>query len=257
MHHVIISPEEAAEPNVRIRGPKAHHLRDVLRLGAGDTVRLTDGAGRYAAARVLHLSRSEVIFERAEWLRSPPPPIEITLMQAVPKPPRMDWIVEKSVELGVAMIRPVLTERTVIRSPEGRGERQAARWRRIALAAAEQCGTVWLTDVAKPASFDEVLNSFSGALLLIASLEPQARPLHHVLSAYSSAPKSIGLLIGPEGDFSPAETAAAIGRGARPISLGPRVLRVDTAALCALSVIACAWPQTASSFAAQELPESR
>jgi 16S rRNA (uracil1498-N3)-methyltransferase len=146
----------------------------------------------------------------------------------------MDLIVQKAVELGVAAIHPLVTRNTVVQPGEGKSDK----WRRNALEACKQCGQDTLPAIADPLPFDRWLASRSDApgLKLIASLAPGALPLRETLRHHPGT-IAVTLLIGPEGDFSPGETAAALAAGFLPISLGPIVLRVETATIFCLSAL--------------------
>ena len=146
----------------------------------------------------------------------------------------MDLIVQKSVELGISAIQPLITRNTVVQPGDGKSEK----WRRNALEACKQCGQDNLPVIAEPLAFDPWLSTQADApgLKIIASLAPGALPLRQILQAHPATLQAT-LLVGPEGDFSPEETAAAIDAGFHPASLGSIVLRVETATLFCLSAL--------------------
>jgi 16S rRNA (uracil1498-N3)-methyltransferase len=167
--------------------------------------------------------------------------VEIILYQALPKGARWDWLIEKATEIGASRIVPLITERSEVR-PSGRGEGDGAapaRWRRIALSAAKQCGIARLPEIpgaVRPRDWAALFADSDRVLMGV--LDPAAPPLRRVLETLRSAPPSrLGILIGPEGDLTPAEISAATEAGALPVSFGPNTLRVETAALFALSVV--------------------
>jgi 16S rRNA (uracil1498-N3)-methyltransferase len=151
----------------------------------------------------------------------------------------MEFIIEKATELGAAAIAPLLSERTVVRGTEEDHVRKQHKWQRVAIEACKQCGQNWLPKVEVPRSprvFLEAAGQFD--LRLIASLQADAQPLKRVIEEFGSArPTSVLILIGPEGDFTPAEMSLAKSHGCRPITLGPIILRTETAALYCLSVL--------------------
>jgi 16S rRNA (uracil1498-N3)-methyltransferase len=154
----------------------------------------------------------------------------------------MDDIVRKATELGAARIVPLVTERTQVHLASDRSDRKTEKWQTVALEAAKQCGNPWLPDLAAPIALPAFLTApTSFDLKLVASLEPTARSLKPVLDAFTSAhgrpPASVLWLVGPEGDFSPAEHASLRAAGFEPITLGPLVLRCETAAIAALSIL--------------------
>lgn len=217
-----------------LTGDEARHVSQVLRMKAGDTVIVFDGQGRRAAAEILSVSRDRVPLKLGEILPSRAPLPAITLAQAIPKGKNMDLIVQKSVELGIAAIQPLVTRHTVVQPGDGK----SGKWRRNALEACKQCGQDTLPEIADPLAFDRWIPSQAAApgLKLIASLAPGARPFRSVLEDHPGT-TVVTLLVGPEGDFSPEETTAALDAGFLPISLGSIVLRVETATLFCLSAL--------------------
>ncbi|HEX7262520.1 MAG TPA: 16S rRNA (uracil(1498)-N(3))-methyltransferase [Luteolibacter sp.] len=220
--------------NPSLTGDEARHLSQVLRMKPGDSLVVFDGKGRRAAAQVLEVSRERVPLKLGEVLPSVAPLPAITLAQAIPKGKNMDLIVQKSVELGIAAIQPLVTRYTVVQPGEGKAEK----WRRNALEACKQCGQDTLPEIVEPMNFDRWIGSQQEApgLKLIASLAPGARPLREVLRAHPGTTQAT-FLIGPEGDFSAEETHAATAAGFLPVSLGSIVLRVETATIFCLSAL--------------------
>lgn len=217
-----------------LTGDEARHLTQVLRMKPGDSIIVFDGHGRRASAEILTVSRDRVPLRLGEILPSRSPLPAINLAQAIPKGKNMDLIVQKSVELGIAAIQPLVTRFTVVQPGEGKSEK----WRRNALEACKQCGQDTLPEIADPLAFDRWIGSQAAApgLKLIASLAPGAVPLRKILRDHPETTQAT-LLVGPEGDFSADETAAAIAVGFLPISLGSIVLRVETATLFCLSAL--------------------
>lgn len=170
------------------------------------------------------------------------PRCAITLAQAVPKGKNMDLVLQKAVELGAASIMPLMTERTVVRLDASDAARKRERWQQIALEACKQCGRNSLPPVCHPCTVEQFVTSHKGGLLLLASLQPDSRPLKEVLAETRQSTghpvAEVTVLIGPEGDFTPDEIAHFKKAGAIPITLGPIILRTETAALYCLSVLA-------------------
>jgi len=220
--------------NSKLSGDEARHLSQVLRIKPGEQIQVFDGEGRRAAAEVLTVSRDSVAIQLGETHSLGPPLPEITLAQAIPKGKNMDLIVQKSVELGITAIQPLVTRHTVVQPGEGKSEK----WRRNALEACKQSGQDTLPRIAEPCSFEDWLTSQAKTpgLKLIASLAEGAMPLRDILRSHHGT-TAVTLLIGPEGDFSPQETAAALTAGFTPITLGSIVLRVETATLFCLSAL--------------------
>ncbi len=227
---------------------ESHHAASVLRATVGDCVDIIDGQGRIATATITSLHKKETRLRLGPVRILPPPTARLVLAVAVPKGSTMDWIIEKSVELGATEIVPLLTQRTVVRlNASDRPERQR-KWQRLAVEASKQCGQPWLPRVRTPRTLAEALliappSAFAWPLL--ASLEPPVRPLSSLWSPSAPAPTTIPeaptmdscVWIGPEGDFTPEEYALLRGAGLWPVSLGPLTLRVETAAFVCLSVL--------------------
>jgi len=235
MARFFLSPEAwAAQP--ALVGDEAKHAAQVLRLRRGDRIVVFDGRGRSAPAELLEVGKSEVRLALGEPRLRPPLLPEILLAQAVPKGKTMDLVVQKAVELGVGAIQPLITRHTVVQVDGDDATRKAAKWQRVALEACKQCGQDLLPEVAPPREFADWLPAAEGELRIIASLFPGARPLREILRA-AGTPRRVTLLVGPEGDFSAEEGQAALAAGFLPASLGPIVLRAETAAFFGISAI--------------------
>lgn len=247
MYRFYIPPDQFFANRLILEGNEAHHLLHVLHLARRKTasgIAVFDGAGNEALCAIETVSRRTVTLRPIQRSRAAPPPYSITLAQALPKSGAMDRIVEKAVELGARGIQPLLSDRSVVRLSAAEGRKKQARWREIAIAACKQCGNNWLPEIAPMLSATDFLRRpLPYSLKLIGSLQPDARPLRQILAELpgfpsSSRPLSALLLIGPEGDFTPAELNAAKNAACVPLSLGPLVLRSETAALAALATLA-------------------
>lgn len=222
-----------------LAGDEPHHALHVLRLNAGDIVNVFDGRGHEAQARITETGKDSVRLTILQRSSTPSLRCRITLAQAIPKK-NMDLIVQKATELGVSAIVPLMSERTLVQLNEG--SKRIERWQEIALDACKQCGNNWLPEIQPPQKARDFLNAPGKFdLKLIASLQSDSKPLKSILSDAptlpGSNPPAILILIGPEGDFTPAELSLAKSAGCLPLSLGPLVLRADTAALYTLSIL--------------------
>lgn len=238
MARFLLSPDQwnLAE----LTGDEAKHLAQVLRIKCGAQITVFDGAGRRAQAWVHEVSRDRVTLQLGESLTSSPSLPRVTLAQAIPKGKNMELIVQKAVELGVSRIQPLITSHTVVQP----ADRKVDKWRRIALEACKQCGQDTLPHIAEPRNFVDWLESHpEGELRMIASLADGARPMRKVVRDHEAV-ATCSLLVGPEGDFSVAETASAIAAGFQPISLGDIVLRVETATIFCLSALRYEFSET-------------
>ena len=217
-------------------GPARH--AQVRRVQPGDTVTLFDGSGSDWPATVIAVGRSEVRVRLgdavavAHELSRP-----VTLALGMPANERMDWLVEKATELGVARLQPLLTERSVLRLAGERGERKREHWQAVAEAACEQCGRARVPVIEPVRTLDEWLPLAPAGLRLLLSLHPVARALPGL--ARTLAPgMAVCSLSGPEGGLTAAEEQAALAAGFTAAGLGPRVLRAETAPLALLSWLA-------------------
>ena len=239
MHRFYIPPESWNLDALALDESETHHAVDVLRMNPGDKAVVFNGRGAEATVEIAAVTRKSVTLRKLLHAKSPPIACEITLAQAVPKGKAMDLIVQKAVELGAAAICPLLSERTVIQVEEDNAAWKQQKWQAIAIEAAKQCGQNWLPKVDLPRTPKEFFSRpIRYDLMLIASLQPEAMHLKKLLAETSGkTPKSVLVLVGPEGDFTPAEVGLAKSHGCRPITLGPIVLRTETAAIYSLSVL--------------------
>jgi 16S rRNA (uracil1498-N3)-methyltransferase len=240
MHRFYIPPEQWNLDALALDEGETHHAVDVLRMNAGDKAVVFNGRGAEATVEIAAVTKKAVTLRKLLAGKSAPVGCQITLGQAAPKGKNMDLIVQKAVELGAAAICPILSERTVIQV-EDRAEllKKQEKWQAVAIEAAKQCGQNWLPRVDLPRTPKEFFaQGAKYELMLIASLQPDAMHLKKLLAEIGGkTPKSVLVLVGPEGDFTPAEIGLAKSHGCRPVTLGPIVLRTETAAIYCLSVL--------------------
>ncbi|HEX8601113.1 MAG TPA: 16S rRNA (uracil(1498)-N(3))-methyltransferase [Pseudoduganella sp.] len=220
----------------------AHHIH-VVRLAPGDTLTLFNGEGGQYEAVLTEVGKNRATAELGAFdPRDVELPYTVTLAQGLPEGTKMDWIVEKAVELGVAAIQPLAARRCVVRLSAERAQKKLEHWRGVVVAAAEQSGRNRLAAVAEPAEFrDWIGTPAAGPRLLLsprgtASLVDWARREHDL-----RGPQPVTIMVGPEGGFTDEEEDAAVRAGAMMVSMGPRVLRTETAALVAMAVLAALW----------------
>ncbi len=222
--------------------PAVRHVH-VRRLAADDAVTLFNGHGGEFVARISDLDRSTVIVYIEQAVdREVEPPYAAVLAQALTSSEKMDWTVEKAVELGAGSIVPLSVERSVIKLAGERIQRRHAHWTAVVQAACEQCGRNTLPSLSPLLGLREFVAGHTGRLKLLAS--PRARaPLAEVLRTSEAPPenRSVTLLIGPEGGFTDPEESFAIEHGFMPVSLGPRVLRTESAGPAALAMVHAVW----------------
>jgi 16S rRNA (uracil1498-N3)-methyltransferase len=231
---VYVAEPIAGRRTCELSGTAANHVLRVLRLRAGEPLTLFDGTGGEYAATMDKSSKGRVTVSVGEHSAvERESTVAITLVQGVSRSERMDLVVQKATELGVTHIVPITTERTVVRIGAPQADRKFEHWRAIAIAACEQCGRNRLPELRAPISLQSWLEGRQpAAISLVLSTRASIR-----LGAALRAARNMDLLIGPEGGLTADEESAALAAGYRSVSLGPRVLRTETAAIAALAAI--------------------
>ncbi len=236
MPRFFIPPHAWNPDRLALDSGEMHHAIDVLRMKAGDRATVFNGDGAEAEVELGKPQGQSLPLRKLTLHKTPPLACRITLGQAVPKGKNMDLILEKAAELGAARIAPLISERTIVRGSEDDHAHKRTKWQRVVVEACKQCGQNWVPIVEQPrtpkAFFAE---SQKYDLMLIASLQSDSLPLKALLA--DTKPRSVLVLVGPEGDFTPAEIALAKSHGCRPLTLGPIILRTETAAIYTLSVL--------------------
>jgi 16S rRNA (uracil1498-N3)-methyltransferase len=215
----LILPEDAA-----------HHAARVLRLREGDPVVLFDGRGGEYEARLFMPGRGQVVAEIGEWRDvERETPLAVTLVQAVSSGEKMDFTIQKAVELGVAAIQPLLTVKSVVRLSAEREAKKLAHWKRVAIAACEQCGRNRIPEIGEPVPLERYKTPESCSKILLSPIGTQT------LAGLARSP--VALAVGPEAGFSAEEERLLQRTGFVPVRLGQRILRTETAALAALAAL--------------------
>jgi len=238
MTNVFITPEQIRSDRLIITGEDAMHLAGVLRLVPGDYFSALDGTGMQYKARIVSSRPDEVIGVIEErGMRATEPRLRLTLGQALPKADRMEQLIKQGTELGMASFQPLLTERCIARPKDSGASAREARWQRIALEAARQSGRAVVPQVQPVCKWREIADSFPRyGLVLLAWENERVNDLKRILAGYPE-PSQIMILIGPEGGLTLREAQTAREAGAIPVSLGPRILRTETAGLVLGSAI--------------------
>ena len=249
MHRLLVRSELLNEDSPVLPADAARHLK-VLRPKAGEEIELFDGRGRYRVYKVQssrfkaegsRFEEEECLIPVSETLNLEPSALNLTLFACVTKGSRWDWTIEKATELGVTRIVPVISDRTIVRIPKGERAAKRERWQRIAEDAARQSDAKWLPEICEPVDFRDALPLVKGTKCFIGALTEPPSP--SLAEAVERARRKAGGLtcvsafIGPEGDFTPEELAALM-EVATPTSFGPTILRAETAAIYAVSVLA-------------------
>ncbi|RJQ43941.1 MAG: 16S rRNA (uracil(1498)-N(3))-methyltransferase [Nitrospiraceae bacterium] len=237
MIRIFLPPDTLSTDKITITGDQARHLSVVLRTAPSDHLIIFDGTGFKYTCNVLEVHKKEVIVEKIKKeFHSAESPLSITLAQGLPKSDKMDLIVQKSTELGVTQIIPLITERSQIRHT-GKVER----WQKIALSASQQCGRAQIPVIAYPISMEHYLREhlpveqFPQAHIIFSEAY-SGNHLKEILTGFKGV-GAISLLVGPEGGFSKEEITSAVKKGFIEASLGPRILRTETAPITAISII--------------------
>jgi 16S rRNA (uracil1498-N3)-methyltransferase len=230
--------DQVRNGHAEISGEDARHLTRVLRVEPGQRYEISDNRQVYLAE--IEIARKEqVVFRTLEKIAAQPPLVHVTLCTAIIKFDHFEWMIEKATELGVARIVPVIAERTE-KGLDRAALKRIERWRRIALEASQQSRRDHLPEFCEPADLAEAL-SVSATLRYALDENPAARPLARTLPADRTLDDTLALLTGPEGGWTDSERENFTAAGWQPVSLGPLILRAETAALAALAVVGSAW----------------
>jgi 16S rRNA (uracil1498-N3)-methyltransferase len=259
MHHFFLPPEQCRETSMFLTGREAHHAQHVIRVRRGETVTVLDGAGHECLCEVQGFDQGGVSLALIEKRIQPAPPCRVTLLQAVPKGRIMEAIIQKATELGVSRIVPLLSERVVPQLEGKASAHKAEKWQLTAVEAIKQCGSAWLPAVEPPLTPNQFLaRGESFEMSLVASLQSGSRSARDYFRAFHAKlarmPRSISVWVGPEGDFTPAETELIKANGVLPITLGRLILRTETAAIYCLSVLSYESQSSPSEQASPVLP---
>jgi 16S rRNA (uracil1498-N3)-methyltransferase len=240
MHRFYLPPEKCRGPLLQLGGREAHHALHVLRLQPGDMVTVLDGAGHTYLCKTQAAGQNVLSLEVCNDQSADPPPCPLTLLVAIPKGKIIEDIIEKAVELGVQRVVPLLSERVVTRVDAAGAAAKQEKWQQVAVEAIKQCGAPWLPQVEKPQTIADALSRES-ELSFVGSLQTARRHPREWIREFEAQhrrlPRSAGVWIGPEGDFTLAELQAIEAAGARPVTLGELTLRVETAAIYCLSIL--------------------
>ncbi|MFH1753793.1 MAG: 16S rRNA (uracil(1498)-N(3))-methyltransferase [Candidatus Omnitrophota bacterium] len=238
MSRFYINPGDKKGDRIHVGGKEAHHILDVMRLKVGDPVTAFDGAGGQYKGVIDEVGNKSLVIKIIESLVDKSSKgYSLTLAQAIPRKEKVDYIIQKAAELGVDSVIPMITNRTVVKIKGDKASAKLQRWEKISREAAKQCGRGTLLKIEKPSRFTKILSrAGSYDLAIMPSVGHVAKKsLKTLLSSFSG--RSIIIFIGPEGGFDPSEFEAAANSGVNFVSLGKNVLKCDTAALSAISMI--------------------
>jgi 16S rRNA (uracil1498-N3)-methyltransferase len=226
----------SSDTDLLLEPEPSRHLARVLRLGVGDTLTLFDGSGGEYPSKITAVDKKNVrVLTGSHLHRESESPLQIHLGIAISRGERMDWIVQKSTELGVSTLTPLSTKHTGVKLAGARAEKKIQHWQQIAISACEQCGRNRPPTINPLEGLDDWLQFTVAERKLV---------LHHRADAGAStgeAPASVALLVGPEGGLNESEIATAERAGYSSLRLGPRVLRTETAPLAAIAILQSRW----------------
>ena len=236
MHRFFVDSSSVGDNIITITGDDAHHISNVLRLKADDDIVVCDNCGCEYYCSILSVSKTLVECRVLRLGRSSSePPIEIVLYQGVPKGDKLETVIQKCVELGVTRIVPVAMKRSVAQIKDK--EKKQTRMQRISLEASKQCGRSIVPAISQVMTFSEAIkDSLSCDLRILPYEAEEVNKLKNVLQSKKDA-KKIAIFIGPEGGFDPLEVDAAKNAGFTTVTLGPRILRTETAPLACVSAV--------------------
>jgi 16S rRNA (uracil1498-N3)-methyltransferase len=232
MRRFFAEPGQRHGSRIELDERESHHILHVLRARVGEELTILDGQGLEHTCRIAQTSKRAVTVEITATKQHKPLPYDLTLFQAIPKGKVMDGIIQNATELGARRIVPILTERTIVEIDED--STKVEKWRAIGIESIKQCGSPFLPRIDAPIQFAKALKQISG-LPLVASLHPGAGEIHEF---FGRDKRPVQIWVGPEGDFASNELEQLVQAGVHPITLGPLVLRCDTAAICGLALAA-------------------
>lgn len=239
-HHFIVSPQQVGAKEIVITGDDLEHLSRVLRLRTGETITVSDGQNKVYNCLLTQITKSRAVAEiksvRPDYSE---PNLEVTLLQGLPKGDKLELIIQKATELGISRIVPVAMERSVVQLSGEKAQARVQRWQRIALEAAKQSRRGRIPLVSPIVNLEEALEELpEDNLVLLPWEEEKSQGLKEILqSTQAQEAGSITLIIGPEGGLPEKELLMAKNKGAIPLSLGPRILRTETAAIATIAIV--------------------
>lgn len=239
MHHFFVTPEQVKENMIFIEGSDVNHIKNVLRMKAGEELEVSDGEKRKYLCEIDNMSSEEVCLLIKEELKVETElPSKLYLFQGLPKSDKMELIVQKAVELGVYEIVPVATKRAVVKLDDKKAAKKVERWQAIAEGGAKQSGRNVIPEVKNVMSFKEAV-AYAKELDVVLVPYELAEGMNETKEIISNIKpgQSVGVFIGPEGGFETSEVEHAMENGAKAITLGRRILRTETAGLTTLSIL--------------------
>jgi len=236
MQRYFVAPEQLKQDQIVIMGDDVHHLKNVMRCQPGDEIICCAGEGEDHLAEIELITAKEVIARVKKTFPSiGEPNVHVTVAQSIPKGDKWEWVLQKGTEIGAVRFVPFISERTIVKIDARKQDKKVERWRKIAKEAAEQAHRGRIPEVSAPLTWTEMLAKAKQAETAWICYEKGGKPLKAVWK--EALARDIFLIVGPEGGFTEREVAEALEAGIQPITLGPRILRTETAPLVALTSI--------------------
>lgn len=239
MHHFFVTPDQVDEQNIYIKGSDVNHMRNVLRMKTGGQVEVSDGNNLKYLCKIVDYETDRAVLKILERRKADTELLsKLYLFQGLPKSDKMELIVQKAVELGAYKIVPVATKRCVVKLDVKKAEKKVERWNSIAESAAKQAGRSIIPEVSEVMSYQAALRMVKelDVVLIPYELAEGMEETKAVIKAMKSG-QSVGIFIGPEGGFEQEEVEEAVMQGAKPVTLGRRILRTETAGMAMLSIL--------------------
>ena len=239
MHHFFVTPDQVDEQNIYIKGSDVNHMRNVLRMKTGGQVEVSDGNNLKYLCKIVDYETDRAVLKILERRTADTELLsKLYLFQGLPKSDKMELIVQKAVELGAYEIVPVATKRCVVKLDAKKAEKKVERWNSIAESAAKQAGRSIIPEVSEVMSYQAALRMVKelDVVLIPYELAEGMEETKAVIKAMKSG-QSVGIFIGPEGGFEQEEVEEAVMQGAKPVTLGRRILRTETAGMAMLSIL--------------------
>lgn len=238
MPKFFVEPDYVQPPNIEITGTDVKHIKSVLRLKVGDMIEVADGTGKEYQAEIGSINSDSVFAVIKEtFLTQKEPPLDVYLLQGLPKGEKMEFIIQKCTEIGIKKIIPISTERSVVQLNKEKASKRCERWQRIATEAAKQCQRSIIPEVGLLGNLKQILETLPPDTIIIMPWESEkTKGMKETLEGLKLT-GPIAILIGPEGGFTEQEVNLAFEYGAKIVSLGPRILRTETAGLVSLTMV--------------------
>ncbi|QIB26328.1 16S rRNA (uracil(1498)-N(3))-methyltransferase [Caloranaerobacter azorensis] len=238
MHKFFVDKKDIIEDKITIKGEDVKHIKNVLRLNIGEIINVSNCEGKEYFAEIINIEKNYVeAIIKEEFESRSEPPIQIVLYQGLPKSSKMDLIIQKATELGVVEIVPLITKRTVVRIEDEKKElKKLERWRRIVKEASKQCRRGIIPVVSNIVTFNEMIDRLKDEEFILVPYENEMKMgLKDILKSLKK--DRINIIIGPEGGFEKEEIERLKEINAHIVSLGPRILRTETAGFTAIAVV--------------------